>query len=156
MRRHRPAHNASAIGIEHYREIEKARPRRHIRDIRHPELIGRARCEIAFDEIDGGTVLDPTSCRVNDATAMDADEGRRTCRPSAYDSPAPGWSTWHRAGRASMEHACATHRSNCRRRRPRDTASRRESRPDDPSRTRILGRGFRNRAGLPCEPGRRF
>jgi hypothetical protein len=80
----------------------------------------------------------------------------RMCRPNAYGLPASVWSTRHCAGRAPTGHACATHRSHCRRLRLRNIASRRESRPGDPSRTRILGRGLRNRAGLPCEPGRGF
>src|SRR5215471_18484391 len=36
---HRPANDAAAEGVEHHREIEKTRPGRDIRDIRHPQPI---------------------------------------------------------------------------------------------------------------------
>ena len=48
---HGPAHDASAEHIEYHGEIEKARGRRHVRDVRDPELIRRGRPEVAIDEI---------------------------------------------------------------------------------------------------------
>ncbi len=46
---HRPAHDAPTERIEHHREIEKARPVRHVRDIGDPQKIGRRGGEVAFD-----------------------------------------------------------------------------------------------------------
>lgn len=48
---HGPAHDAPAEHIEHHGEIEKARGRRHVRDVGDPELIRSGRTEVAFDEI---------------------------------------------------------------------------------------------------------
>jgi len=39
VRRHRPAHDAAAEHVEHDREEQEAGPRRHVGDVRDPELI---------------------------------------------------------------------------------------------------------------------
>lgn len=51
VRRHRPADNAAAEGVEHYGEIEKASPRRHVGDVGHPELVRGICREVALDEV---------------------------------------------------------------------------------------------------------
>ena len=48
---HRPADDAPTVGIEHHREIEEARPRRDIGDVRDPEPIGSGGGELALDEV---------------------------------------------------------------------------------------------------------
>jgi len=46
-RRHRPAHDAAAAGIEHDRQIEEAGPGRDVRDVGHPQLVRALRREVA-------------------------------------------------------------------------------------------------------------
>src|SRR5579884_4018239 len=48
---HCPTDDAAAVDIEHNGEKQKAVPRRNIRDVRNPELIRSARCEVAVDQI---------------------------------------------------------------------------------------------------------
>jgi hypothetical protein len=50
---HTPAHDAPAEDIEDNGEIEKARHRRDVRDVRDPELIWCGRAKRPFDEIGG-------------------------------------------------------------------------------------------------------
>src|SRR6266536_3014282 len=51
VRCHRPADDASAEGIEHHGEIEKASPRRNVGDVGHPELVGSISGELPLDQI---------------------------------------------------------------------------------------------------------
>src|SRR6478672_9655089 len=51
MLRHRPANDAPTARIEHHREIEETGPRRDIRDVCHPELIGSGGRERTLDEV---------------------------------------------------------------------------------------------------------
>jgi hypothetical protein len=53
VRGHRPADDAAAEGIEHHGEVQEARPRRHVGDVGHPELVGGGRGEVALHEIRG-------------------------------------------------------------------------------------------------------
>ncbi len=57
MLRHRPANDAPTARIEDDREIEEARPRRDICDVRDPEPVGSGRDEIALDEVGRGCHL---------------------------------------------------------------------------------------------------
>src|SRR3984957_15667537 len=52
MRLHRPAHNAARIHIQHHRQIQKSRPRRHVGYIGHPQPIGPVRIELPIDKVD--------------------------------------------------------------------------------------------------------
>src|SRR6266446_6823875 len=61
MRFHRPADHATAPRIEDDGEIEKPRPCRAVRDVRHPQAIGTRRGEVAGDEIWRGRI-----CLVSD------------------------------------------------------------------------------------------
>src|SRR6266446_5852740 len=61
MRFHRPADHATAPRIEDDGEIEKPRPCRDVRDVRHPQAIGTRRGEVAGDEIWRGRI-----CLVSD------------------------------------------------------------------------------------------
>src|SRR3989475_12041586 len=51
---HRPADDAATPRVEHDGEIQKAGPRRDVRDVRDPPSIGAGRRELAVDEIRGG------------------------------------------------------------------------------------------------------
>ena len=53
--RHRPADDPSAPRIDHHRQIQEPRPRRHVRDVRHPELVGTRCSEVALNEVRGRT-----------------------------------------------------------------------------------------------------
>jgi hypothetical protein len=49
--RHRPADDPSAVGIEHDREIEKARPGRNVGDVGYPQSIRGFHREIAVHQV---------------------------------------------------------------------------------------------------------
>ncbi len=48
---HRPAHHFAGVGVEHEGQVESALPAPRVRDIRHPEAVGRRRGKVAFDEV---------------------------------------------------------------------------------------------------------
>ena len=50
-RGHRPADDATAVGIEHDREIQKARPGRNVGDVGDPQQIRRFCREVALDQV---------------------------------------------------------------------------------------------------------
>jgi hypothetical protein len=51
-RLHRPAHDPATAAVQDHRQVEKSvLLGRHIRDVRHPELVGRRRVEGALDQI---------------------------------------------------------------------------------------------------------
>ena len=58
-RRHRPADDAAAIGIEHHCEIQEAGPGRYISDVRYPQPIRRVRDEVAFHQVRRLTAIAP-------------------------------------------------------------------------------------------------
>src|SRR5690348_4128719 len=70
--RHRPADDTAAEGIEHDRQIEEAGPRRDIRDVGNPELVGLFSNEVAVDEIRS---LAPAVANGGDGTFAAADTG---------------------------------------------------------------------------------
>jgi len=92
-RRHRPAHDAAAAGIEHDRQIEEAGPGRDVRDVGHPQLIQPLRREIARHQVRCGpasvaprgdgelAAADPSKSGLvhqsSDPLAADADARRR-------------------------------------------------------------------------------
>ncbi len=53
--RHRPADDSSTPRIDHDRQVQESGPRRHVRDVRHPELVGTRCSEVALDEVRGRT-----------------------------------------------------------------------------------------------------
>ena len=55
MIRHRPADDPSTPRIDHDRQIQEPRPRRHVRDVRHPELVGTRCSEVTLNEVRGRT-----------------------------------------------------------------------------------------------------
>ncbi len=50
---HRPSDDTPRTNVEYDSEKEKAGVRRYVGDVRNPELVGKRRGEVAFDEISG-------------------------------------------------------------------------------------------------------
>jgi hypothetical protein len=48
---HRPTHNTSAKRIEHNSDEQKSSPRRHVRDIRNPELVRPSGGKVPVDKV---------------------------------------------------------------------------------------------------------
>ena len=55
MIRHRPADDPSTPRIDHHRQIQEPGPCRHVRDVRHPQLVSTRCSEVTLDEIRGRT-----------------------------------------------------------------------------------------------------
>lgn len=62
-RRHRPPDHPPTPRVHHDGQGQEARPRRHVRDVGHPQLIRRTRRELALHQI-GGHMLIGTPARV--------------------------------------------------------------------------------------------
>ena len=73
MRCHGPADYPAAEYVEYDREIQKSGPRRHIRDISDPELVGSVCGEFTLYEIVRGDISRFSLRGVQAATTMDAD-----------------------------------------------------------------------------------
>src|SRR5258707_2025350 len=73
VRRHRPADDAAAAGIEHDGEVQETGPGGDVRDVGHPELVELADVEIALEEIWGHRRAIAFRCRAPFPTAR-ADE----------------------------------------------------------------------------------
>jgi len=73
VRRHRPADDAATPRVEDDGEVQEAGPRRHVRDVSDPELVGAARREVALDK-----VVRRTTRRITDR--------RERCSPFAASS----------------------------------------------------------------------
>jgi hypothetical protein len=80
-RRHRPADDAAAPGVEDDGEVEEARPRGHVRDVGDPELVGAARGELALDEVVGDAALGVAGGREAPLPTTNASEARRAHQP---------------------------------------------------------------------------
>ena len=52
-RGHAPADNPAGKDIDDERDVDKARPRRHVSEVRHPELIRPRGLKLAVDQIAG-------------------------------------------------------------------------------------------------------
>lgn len=72
MRRHRPADDPATEGVEHYGEIQKSGPCRHIRDVSDPEFVRCTCSEIALNEISCNDFVRVSARGVHATTAMDA------------------------------------------------------------------------------------
>ena len=48
---HRPAHHPATPSIQHHRHVQKPRPRPHVGDVGHPQLIGASGAEVPIDQI---------------------------------------------------------------------------------------------------------
>ncbi len=86
-RGHRPADNATAEGIEHDREVEKARPCRNVGDAGDPQPIRRLRREVALNQVRrlAATILDrggdePAPTHTGKTGPRHAPAARRRCR----------------------------------------------------------------------------
>src|SRR6476620_9722056 len=62
--RHAPADDAPCEDIDDERDVDETAPRRYIREIGHPQLIGMTRLELALDQIER-----PFSARIRDSGA---------------------------------------------------------------------------------------
>jgi hypothetical protein len=64
VRGHRPANDAAAPDIHHHRQVQKSPSRRDVGDVRHPELVGLLRGEIARNQgpAPGGGLDGEPSC----------------------------------------------------------------------------------------------
>lgn len=76
-----PAHNCAGIGIGDQCDSDPARPRRHIRDVGHPQPVRRQRHEPATDQViwplgsrtsDRGPLHLPTTCPFQPRTAHES------------------------------------------------------------------------------------
>ena len=74
-RAHGPAHDPATEHVEHNREVEEGRPRRHVGDVGHPELIRRRRPEVPPHEI-GGEPLRSAEGRAGARPPMHAHQAR--------------------------------------------------------------------------------
>ena len=64
----RPANYSPRIHVQHHRQIQESRPRRNVRDVRHPQSIGPIGVELPIHKIDGPRSLRIRLCR-DDVTA---------------------------------------------------------------------------------------
>jgi len=141
--RHRPADDSPAPDIEDDGEVEESGPRRHVGDVRDPELVRAGGREVATDQVVGWT-----TCRITD---------RRECRLARRDADEPGLT--HESGDALLadftpsaraRRAGAAHRTSRAIRRALPRASRRARGPASRA-SRAVGRPTRRTARRDAE-----
>ena len=88
---HGPAHDLAAPGVEHDRQVQEARGRRHEGDVRDPELAWCLGCEVAVHEVWGRSGL-PVPARGRDGLSPRArsDPPRLAHQPGDALAPVPG------------------------------------------------------------------
>ena len=81
MRRHRPADDATAPGVEDDGEEEKAGPGRDVRDVGDPQPVGAVGVEVALDQIGRGTRIAIASGRRDPLAPANPRQPGRTHEP---------------------------------------------------------------------------
>jgi hypothetical protein len=163
--RHRPADDATAIRIEHDREIQKARPCRNIGDFSNPQQVRSFRGEVALDQIRrltaialdrGGDELAPAHHGQRECPwpqARHEHVAHRTCRARRHAQHGFLQSARRPTLRAATAVASPMHSNRWRRHPAARTWWQSDMTPGDRSRTGTLRR---DRVRLPSEPGRRL
>lgn len=75
--RHRPADDATAPRVEDDGDVQKACPRRHVRNVGNPKLVRTVDIEVAVDEVARLFFDDTSNRRLAFASTRDADDAVR-------------------------------------------------------------------------------